>query len=131
LQISLFALCASFAFSSVCAARKLHSDAASSVLRSPGIIFLKLLIISFKVAFFDVTPMGRVINRFSKDQDSIDNTLSDSVFFIISLIYQIVKDVPYDSHYISRIHCFDHLFNAILRTRDRPTAMCVLWMTDE
>jgi ATP-binding cassette subfamily C (CFTR/MRP) protein 1 len=38
------------------------------------------------VSFYDVTPMGRVINRFSKDQDAIDNTLSESLrMFLMTL----------------------------------------------
>ncbi|XP_050673788.1 multidrug resistance-associated protein 1 isoform X2 [Leptidea sinapis] len=45
------------------AARALHSQLLSSVLHAPSI------------GFFDCTPTGRVLNRFSKDVDVLDNTL--------------------------------------------------------
>ncbi|KAJ3200861.1 hypothetical protein HDU67_001760, partial [Dinochytrium kinnereticum] len=54
-----------FALTGTRAARVLHEAAASRILRAP-------------VLFFDTTPLGRIINRFSKDQDGIDNTLADS-----------------------------------------------------
>ena len=48
------------------AAINFHNQAFKKVLFSP-------------VSFFDTTPLGRIINRFSKDQDSIDNSISDSL----------------------------------------------------
>jgi ATP-binding cassette subfamily C (CFTR/MRP) protein 1 len=43
--------------------------------------------------FFDVTPVGRLINRFSKDQDSIDSALPsflaeliESIIFLLSIV---------------------------------------------
>nr|KAJ3421673.1 hypothetical protein HK105_002724 [Polyrhizophydium stewartii] len=47
------------------AGRVLHEAALSNVFRAP-------------VGFFDTTPLGRIINRFSKDQDGIDTTLIDA-----------------------------------------------------
>ncbi|KAI8804246.1 P-loop containing nucleoside triphosphate hydrolase protein [Cladochytrium replicatum] len=54
-----------FAFSGARAARTLHEAAFKQIMRSP-------------VGFFDTTPLGRIINRFSKDQDAIDNTIGDT-----------------------------------------------------
>jgi ATP-binding cassette, subfamily C (CFTR/MRP), member 1 len=47
------------------AARRLNEEATARLLRAP-------------TSFFDSTPLGRIINRFAKDQDAIDNTLMDS-----------------------------------------------------
>ena len=44
------------------AARLLHSHLMSNVIRLP-------------MSFFDTTPLGRTINRFSKDVDTLDNTM--------------------------------------------------------
>ncbi|KAL2915615.1 hypothetical protein HK105_204800 [Polyrhizophydium stewartii] len=47
------------------AGRVLHEAALSNVFRAP-------------VGFFDTTPLGRIINRFSKDQDGIDTALIEA-----------------------------------------------------
>ncbi|CAH0714288.1 unnamed protein product, partial [Brenthis ino] len=48
---------------SLAAARALHAGLLAGVLRAPSI------------GFFDCTPVGRVLNRFSKDVDVLDNVL--------------------------------------------------------
>lgn len=47
------------------ASKGLHTGAVQGVLRAP-------------MSFFDQSPLGRIMNRFSKDIDTIDNTLNDS-----------------------------------------------------
>jgi ABC-type multidrug transport system fused ATPase/permease subunit len=53
------------------AADCLHRNAFRKVLYSP-------------ISFFNSTPLGRIINRFSKDQDSIDNQLMDSLRMLVT-----------------------------------------------
>ncbi|OUM67324.1 hypothetical protein PIROE2DRAFT_53426 [Piromyces sp. E2] len=50
------------AYVGIKAASKVHKDAISRVIMAP-------------ISFFDTTPLGRIINRFSKDQDSLDSLL--------------------------------------------------------
>lgn len=58
----------------VSAAKKLHVSLLHNVLKSP-------------LGFFDTTPLGRVINRFSKDIDAIDLILPEiSKFTILCLL---------------------------------------------
>lgn len=42
-------------------------------------------VLSSPVAFFDVTPIGRVINRFSQDMATVDEELSQSLSQVISM----------------------------------------------
>ena len=55
-----------FAIYGTRAAKSLHEKASSRIVRAP-------------MHFFDTTPLGRIINRFTKDQDGIDNILVDSI----------------------------------------------------
>jgi ABC-type multidrug transport system fused ATPase/permease subunit len=51
---------------SIRASRQLHVQMLTSVLRAPA-------------GFFDVTPLGRILARFSKDLDSLDTSLADGL----------------------------------------------------
>ncbi|GAM88788.1 hypothetical protein ANO11243_068220 [Dothideomycetidae sp. 11243] len=54
------------------ASKTMLHNAVTRVLRAP-------------MSFFDTTPLGRITNRFSKDVDTMDNTLSDSLrMFLIT-----------------------------------------------
>ena len=50
------------AFGSIRASRVLHQKLLNAVLKTP-------------VSFFDVTPVGRIVNRFSTDISDIDGSL--------------------------------------------------------
>ncbi|PVD27619.1 hypothetical protein C0Q70_12785 [Pomacea canaliculata] len=56
----------------VVASQNLHSRLLASVLRSP-------------MVFFDTTPVGRIINRFSRDIDTIDNILPNNIQESVSI----------------------------------------------
>ena len=55
-----------FTFCGIFAARKLHSKLLSATLAT-------------RLVFFDVTPLGRTLQRFTKDTDTLDNQLPASI----------------------------------------------------
>ncbi|WVQ95135.1 hypothetical protein IAU59_002229 [Kwoniella sp. CBS 9459] len=59
---------------------KIHRNAITRVMFAPQ-------------SFFDTTPLGRIMNRFSKDTDTIDNTLSDAMRMAIGTLSNIVGAV--------------------------------------
>lgn len=61
----------------ITAGRRLFREATLGVLRAPTV-------------FFDTNPVGRIINRFSKDQDAIDNLLPESLRGVLSTFMNII-----------------------------------------
>ncbi|KAJ2962176.1 hypothetical protein NQZ79_g2672 [Umbelopsis isabellina] len=55
------------------ASRKIHNTLINRILRA-------------KVRFFDVTPLGRIINRFSSDMETIDQNVAPSGSFLLNSI---------------------------------------------
>lgn len=65
------------AFINYFASVQLHRDAVKRVMFAPQ-------------SFFDTTPLGRIMNRFAKDIDTIDNTLGDAMRMAIGTAGNII-----------------------------------------
>ncbi|KAG7348975.1 multidrug ABC transporter permease/ATPase [Nitzschia inconspicua] len=59
------------------ASQKLHDGLTEAVLRAP-------------VAFFDVTPIGRILNRFAADMDKVDLELTQTISQGMNTIFQVL-----------------------------------------
>ncbi|EGT43916.1 hypothetical protein CAEBREN_28994 [Caenorhabditis brenneri] len=100
-RLAIYAMLGMGQASSVCAAsvimalgmvrasRLLHGGLLKNTMRSP-------------MAFFDVTPLGRILNRFGKDIEAVDQTLPHSsramvmtIFNVISTVVVIIWATPY------------------------------------
>lgn len=81
--------CLSLAHCCLNGATKLHDWLLNSIMRSPT------------TTFFDITPIGRIVNRFAKDTDVIDTTLSlcfqtlfDCFLAIVSAVFVVCYLFP-------------------------------------
>ncbi|CAF1117338.1 unnamed protein product [Didymodactylos carnosus] len=59
------------------AGKKLHYAILNGVLRAP-------------MSFFDTTPLGRIVNRFSRDIDSVDSSLPNSLSSALTTMVSVV-----------------------------------------
>ena len=59
------------------ASKALHRKAITSVMHTP-------------MSFFETTPLGRIMNRFAKDINTVDNTVSDSLRMFLMTFANIV-----------------------------------------
>ena len=64
--------------SSMIGAKTLHNNMLSNIIRSP-------------MSFFDITPTGRILNRFSKDIYTIDETIPRSVFMFFGSTFTVLS----------------------------------------
>ncbi|XP_049823783.1 multidrug resistance-associated protein 1 isoform X8 [Aethina tumida] len=62
---------------SIIAAKKLHAFLLSGVMRLP-------------MTFFDTTPSGRILSRFSKDVDVLDSILPPNIFYSLYLLFEVI-----------------------------------------
>jgi ATP-binding cassette subfamily C (CFTR/MRP) protein 1 len=70
----------SFAFGAIRAAKNLHARLLYNILRLP-------------LAFFDTTPLGRIVNRFSRDTDMIDAYLPPMLFSWVAMFFNVIGTI--------------------------------------
>ncbi|KAG7097474.1 hypothetical protein E1B28_004817 [Marasmius oreades] len=76
----LFSMGAVFALFTFNASRTLHRNALKRVMHAP-------------VSFFDTTPLGRIMNRFSKDVDTLDNIVGEAMRQFLGTIVQVIGSI--------------------------------------
>ena len=90
-SLLMFIYTVSVAIGGTRASRVMLRDSMRRVLRAP-------------MSFFDTTPLGRIINRFSKDVDVMDNTLTDAIrmfSFTVAMIVAVFALIIVYFHYFA------------------------------
>lgn len=76
----MFGLALSITFGSIAASRKLHSVLLTNILRCP-------------TSFFDTTPLGRIVNRFSKDIDILDSNIPQFTQNLLTTLAPLISTI--------------------------------------
>ncbi|XP_072320134.1 multidrug resistance-associated protein 1-like [Eucyclogobius newberryi] len=76
--LAMFATTMAISLGGISASRHLHADLLQNVLHSP-------------MAFFESTPSGSLLNRFSKEIDSIDCMIPDGVKMMLGYLFKLLE----------------------------------------
>ncbi|KAI3362535.1 hypothetical protein L3Q82_012837, partial [Scortum barcoo] len=76
--IAMFGTTLAIALGGIVASRQLHADLLHSVLHSP-------------MSFFEVTPSGNLLNRFSKEIDAIDCMIPDGLKMMLGYLFKLLE----------------------------------------
>ncbi|GBM52169.1 Multidrug resistance-associated protein 1 [Araneus ventricosus] len=77
-SIGIFVGSFAVAYGTLAASNSLHDGILLNVLKSP-------------MSFFDTTPLGRIVNRFSKDVDTVDVTIPTTLRSWLSCLLQVIS----------------------------------------
>ncbi|XP_033736229.1 multidrug resistance-associated protein 7-like isoform X2 [Pecten maximus] len=69
-----------FVYGGMSIAKTMHNDLLKSILKAP-------------MAFFDITPVGRILNRFSSDMDVIDDPISNGIKVVLTQLFGIAAGI--------------------------------------
>jgi ABC-type multidrug transport system fused ATPase/permease subunit len=64
-----------YLFGSLVASRRMHNTLLNNILGAP-------------LRFFEVTPIGRILNRFSKDIQDIDSMVIEAIYYFVAKVLQ-------------------------------------------